>query len=81
MFQAPPLSAIDTAEAREHMTSRPEANDGDVSPTFSRRDESPSGSFNVLDIDQPRSTSLMGKCSDPTEPLLPDKVRPESMII
>ena len=79
MFHAPPLSAVDTAEAREHMIStQPEGNDGDVSPTFSRRDESPSGSFHILDIDQAKSASLMrGKSpesGETKEPLSPEKV-------
>jgi hypothetical protein len=78
MFHAPPLSAVDTAEAREHMIStQPEADDGD-SPTFSRRDESPSGSFHILDIDQAKSASLMrGKSpesGETKEPLSPEKV-------
>lgn len=47
LFHAPPLNAVDIAEAREHMIAGGE--DGDISPTFNRRDESPSGSFHVLD--------------------------------
>jgi hypothetical protein len=84
MFHAPPLGAIDTAGAREHaqMMSKPEASDGDISPTFTRRDESPSGSFHNLDTDQARSTSLKGRTSEPGEPHSPaDKVLPDTYVV
>lgn len=77
MFHAPPLSTIDTAESRDHMM-QPEVNDGDVSPTFSRRDESPSGSFHVLNTDPPKFTSSANEKSpdspEMVEPGTPDKV-------
>ncbi len=79
MFQAPPLSAIDTADGREQLISRQsDANHGDISPTFDRRDESPSGSFNALDTDRGKSTSLKAKSLDSgetKEPLAPRKVQ------
>ena len=76
MFHAPPLTAIDTAEARDHVVANPsEVNNGDLSPTFNRRDESPSGSFDVLESDQRRLTSSSkGANSGESKSQSPDKV-------
>ncbi|XP_028394360.1 rap1 GTPase-activating protein 1-like isoform X2 [Dendronephthya gigantea] len=80
MFHAPPMSAVDTAEARDNML-QPEGNDGDVSPTFGRRDESPSGSFQILDMDPPKLTSSATErrpeSPEIIEPSTPDKSETE----
>ena len=71
MFHAPPMNAVDIAETNEHIVS--EANDGDISPTFSRRDESPSGSFHILDPfdrTKPASKAKSAETEETREPLI-----------
>ena len=61
LFHAPPLNAVDKAEATEHMIAG--SDDGDISPTFNRRDESPSGSFHVQDTFERRKPTSSSSSS------------------
>ena len=65
LFHAPPLNAVDIAEAREHMIAG--GDDGDISPTFNRRDESPSGSFHVLDTFERRKPTSSSSSKENSE--------------
>lgn len=75
MFNAPPLSELDIPKGRERTMSEDQSN---VSPTFSRRDDSPSGSFDILDTDHVKPTLTASAPSpesvDAQEPPLSDKV-------